>query len=208
MLIENKRVVSSLAWFGILLPFILFAWGFYQVQFAGDILYYGAEPGKAIVHQMGQWALGFLLVVIGVAPLRSISVVNLVPVRRRLGLAVFTFSSVHLLAYLLLLLGLEFSELSADIQKRPYILLGFSAFLLLIPLAVTSSKNWQRRLRQNWKRLHKLVYVVVALVLMHIWWQVKAGFALALISSVIAAVIISIRIRPYLLASFKSSSNL
>jgi sulfoxide reductase heme-binding subunit YedZ len=208
MLIDNKRIVSGLAWFSILLPLLLFVWGFYQVQFAGDILYYGAEPGKAIVHQIGQWALGFLLVVIAVTPLRSLTVVNLIPVRRRLGLAVFAYSALHLTAYLLLLLGLEFDELSADIQKRPYILIGFSAFLLLIPLTVTSTKNWQRRLKQNWKRLHKLVYIVVALVLMHLWWQVKAAFELALITSVIAAVIISIRIKPYLLARFQTSSNL
>jgi sulfoxide reductase heme-binding subunit YedZ len=208
MLIENKKVVSYTTWLVIALPVMLFAWGFYQVQFAGDILYYGAEPGKAIVHQMGQWALGFLLVVIAVTPLRSILLVNLVPVRRRLGLAVFTYSSLHLLAYLLLILGLEFAELGADIQKRPYILIGFAAFLLLIPLTITSTKNWQRRLRQNWKRLHLLVYVIVILVLMHLWWQVKAGFELALISTIIAAVIIAIRIKPLLLARLKTSSNL
>lgn len=208
MLIENKKVVSYTTWLVIALPVMLFAWGFYQVQFAGDILYYGAEPGKAIVHQMGQWALGFLLLVIAVAPLRSILLVNLVPVRRRLGLAVFAYSSLHLLAYLLLILGLEFTELGADIQKRPYILIGFAAFLLLIPLTITSTKNWQRRLRQNWKRLHLLVYVIVILVLMHLWWQVKAGFELALISTIIAAVIIAIRIKPLLLARLKTSSNL
>ena len=64
MIITNKKHISSFAWFLVLLPLILFAWGFYQVQFAGDILYYGAEPGKAIVHQMGQWSLGFLILVL------------------------------------------------------------------------------------------------------------------------------------------------
>jgi len=208
MLIDNKKIVSRLVWLSIFLPVVLFAWGFYQVQFAGDILYYGAEPGKAIVHQMGQWALGFLIAVIAVTPFRSMSVVNLVPVRRRLGLAVFIYSLLHLIAYIVLILGLEFAELGADIQKRPYILIGFAAFLLLLPLAVTSTKNWQRRLRQNWKRLHKLVYVIAVLVLMHLWWQVKAGFALALISSAIVFLIISIRIKPYILARLKTSSNL
>jgi sulfoxide reductase heme-binding subunit YedZ len=87
-------------------------------------------------------------------------------------LAVFVYSFLHLLAYLLLLLGLEFNELGADIQKRPYILFGFAAFVLLAPLAVTSTNNWQRRLMSNWKRLHKLVYIVIILVLMHLWWQV------------------------------------
>jgi len=208
MLIENKRIVSYFAWSIISLPVLLFAWGFYQVQFAGDILYYGVEPGKAIVHQMGQWALGFLLAVISIAPLKSVLLVNLVPIRRRLGLAVFAYSFLHLLAYLLLLLGLEFSELGADIQRRPYILFGFAAFVLLAPLAVTSTNNWQRRLKLNWKRLHKLVYIVTFLVLMHLWWQVRAGFGLALFSTLMAVIIITIKIKPSLLARLKTSSKL
>jgi sulfoxide reductase heme-binding subunit YedZ len=208
MLIENKRIVSYFAWSIISLPVLLFAWGFYQVQFAGDILYYGVEPGKAIVHQMGQWALGFLLAVISITPLKSVLLVNLVPIRRRLGLAVFAYSFLHLLAYLLLLLGLEFSELGADIQRRPYILFGFAAFVLLAPLAVTSTNNWQRRLKLNWKRLHKLVYIVTFLVLMHLWWQVRAGFGLALFSTLMAVIIIAIKIKPSLLARLKTSSKL
>jgi sulfoxide reductase heme-binding subunit YedZ len=208
MLIENKRIVSYFAWSIISLPVLLFAWGFYQVQFAGDILYYGVEPGKAIVHQMGQWALGFLLAVISITPLKSVLLVNLVPIRRRLGLAVFAYSFLHLLAYLLLLLGLEFSELGADIQKRPYILFGFAAFVLLAPLAVTSTNNWQRRLKLNWKRLHKLVYIVTFLVLMHLWWQVRAGFGLALFSTLMAVIIIAIKIKPSLLARLNTSSKL
>jgi sulfoxide reductase heme-binding subunit YedZ len=208
MLIENKRIVSYFAWSIISLPVLLFAWGFYQVQFAGDILYYGVEPGKAIVHQMGQWALGFLLAVISITPLKSVLLVNLVPIRRRLGLAVFAYSFLHLLAYLLLLLGLEFSELGADIQRRPYILFGFAAFVLLAPLAVTSTNNWQRRLKLNWKRLHKLVYIVTFLVLMHLWWQVRAGFGLALFSTLMAVIIIAIKIKPSLLARLNTSSKL
>jgi sulfoxide reductase heme-binding subunit YedZ len=123
-------------------------------------------------------------------------------------LAVFVYSFLHLLAYLLLLLGLEFNELGADIQKRPYKLFGFAAFVLLAPLAVTSTNNWQRRLMSNWKRLHKLVFIVIILVLMHLWWQVRADFGLAFFGTHIAAIIIAIKIKPSLLARLKTSSTL
>jgi sulfoxide reductase heme-binding subunit YedZ len=186
----------------------MFAWGFYQVQFAGDILYYGAEPGKAIVHIMGQWSVGYLLVVLAVTPLRNLGVINLVSVRRRLGLAVFAYAVLHLLMYLLLLLGLEFEDLAADIQKRPYILVGFAAFLLLVPMAITSTRKWQRRMGRKWKILHRLIYVVGPLILFHLWWQVKAGFGLAFFISVLMLIIFLLRFKPFLLASAKSSSNL
>jgi sulfoxide reductase heme-binding subunit YedZ len=208
MILNNKKYISSLAWVAVLLPLIMFAWGFYRVQFAGDILYYGAEPGKAIVHIMGQWSVGFLLVVLAVTPLRTLGLVNLVFVRRRLGLAVFVYAALHLLMYLLLLLGLEFGDLAADIQKRPYILVGFAAFILLTPMAITSTKKWQRRMGRKWKVMHRSVYVVGLLVLFHLWWQVKAGFGLAFIITALMLIIFLFRFKPFLLASFKSSPNL
>ena len=104
--------------------------------------------------------------------------------------------------------GLEFEELAADIEKRPYILVGFAALLLLIPLAVTSTRNWQRRMGRNWKVLHRLVYVVALLVLLHLWWQVKAGFGLAFIATVIMLCVFVLRFKPSVLESLKTSSNL
>ena len=208
MIIKSTKWISGFAWLLVFLPIVMMGWGFYQVQFAGDILYYGAEPGKAIVHQIGQWALGFLILVLAVTPLRLLNLVNLVAVRRRIGLAVFVYAFLHIFMYLLLMLGLEFDELGADIQKRPYILIGFLAFLLLIPMAVTSTKSWKKRLKKNWKPLHRLVYVVALLVLLHLWWQVKAGFALALVASILMMIIFIFRIRPFFLARLKSSSRL
>jgi sulfoxide reductase heme-binding subunit YedZ len=208
MMFNNKAIISSFTWVAVLLPLLMFAWGFYQVQFAGDILYYGAEPGKAIVHTMGQWSVAYLLVVLAITPLRALGWINLVSVRRRLGLAVFAYATLHLLMYLLLLLGLEFSELASDIQKRPYILVGFAAFIFLVPMAITSSKKWQRRLGRKWKLLHRLIYIVGLLVLLHLWWQVKAGFGLAFVITILMLIIFLFRFKPFVLARIKSSSNL
>ena len=177
------------------------------MQFAGDILYWGAEPGKAVVHIVGEWALFFLGLVLLSRHNKKLGL-NLMAYRRRLGLAVFFYALLHVTAYLLLILGLEWSDLAADIQKRPYILVGALAVVLLLPMAVTSTKAWQKRLRHNWKKLHLLIYPVSLLVLVHLWWQVKAEFSLALLSSLIVLVVFVLRFLPTLLAHRKTSSNL
>lgn len=208
MKINKTNLISGLAWFLIVLPLVNMSWGFHQVQYEGSILYYGAEPGKAVVHELGQWALFFLILVLSITPLKTATKINLLSIRRRLGLSVSFYAVMHLLAYLVLLLGMEWADLAADIEKRPYILIGFLALILLVPLTITSTKGWQRRLKKNWKRLHQLIYLVAILVLVHLWWQVKAGFSLAFFVTMVMLVIFFIRITPWLLARFKSSSNL
>ena len=116
--------------------------------------------------------------------------------RRRLGLAAFMYALLHMLAYTALILGFEISELVADIQKRPYILVGALAILLMLPLAVTSTKGWQRRLKRNWKTLHLLIYPTALLVLVHLWWQVRAGFLLASTMTLLVVVMFILRFLP------------
>ena len=200
-------IKNTLTWLLVFLPCLQLIFGFYQVQFAGDILYWGAEPGKAVVHIVGEWALFFLGLVLLSRHIKKLGL-NLMAYRRRLGLAVFFYALLHVTAYLLLILGLEWSDLAADIQKRPYILVGALAVVLLLPMAVTSTKAWQKRLRHNWKKLHLLIYPVSLLVLIHLWWQVKAEFSLALLSSLIVLVVFVLRFLPTLLAHRKTSSNL
>lgn len=199
--------LNSLIWLLVFLPLLQLAWGIYQVQIMGDLLYWGAEPGKAVVHILGEWALFYLVVVLAVRHVKNLGL-NLLLYRRRLGLSVFVYALLHLFAYLLLMLGLQWGDLAQDIQKRPYILVGALAIVLLLPLAVTSTKVWQKRLKRKWKTLHLLVYPVAILVMIHLWWQVKAEFSLALLISVLFVSFISLKIYPILLAYKKTSSNL
>ena len=199
--------LNSLIWLLVFLPLLQLALGIYQVQIMGDLLYWGAEPGKAVVHIVGEWALLYLALVLAVRYIKKLGL-NLMPYRRRLGLSVFFYAVLHMLAYLLLMLGLEWSDLAEDVQKRPYILVGALAILLLLPLAVTSTKGWQKRLKRKWKTLHLLVYPVAVLVMIHLWWQVKAEFSLALLISVLFISFIVLKIYPILLAYKKTSSNL
>ena len=207
---KNKAQVylSGLIWLLVILPVIQLLYGFYQVQFAGDIFYYGPEPAKAVVHTLGLWAMSFLFLVLSARHLKRWLKVNLQPMRRRLGLATFIYAVLHMLAYTALILGFEFSQLAADIQKRPYILVGALAILLMLPLAVTSTKTWQKRLKRKWKSLHMLVYPVAILVLVHLWWQVRAGFLLASSMTILVLIMFILRFLPIRLAQAKTSSNL
>lgn len=202
------NVKSNVMWLLVLAPLIQLLYGVYQLQIAGNIFYWGAEPGKVIVHLIGQWALVFLGLVLLSRHIKAWPIMNIMKYRRRIGLAAFLYGALHMLAYLGFLLGFEFSELVADIEKRPYILMGFIALVLLVPLAVTSTKGWQKRLKQKWKPLHLLVYPASILVLIHLWWQVKAGFMLAIVATVILLTLFVLRFFPQSLALRKTSSNL
>ena len=206
---NNKQAYLSLfIWLLVFFPLVQLVYGFYQVQFAGDIFYYGPEPAKAVVHSLGLWAMSFLFVVLSVRHLKRWLKFNLQPMRRRLGLAAFIYALLHMMAYTALILGFEFSELAADIQKRPYILVGALAIILMLPLALTSTKGWQCRLKRKWKTLHLLVYPIAVLVLIHLWWQVRAGFLLASTMTFILLIMFILRFLPSQLAHRKTSSNL
>jgi sulfoxide reductase heme-binding subunit YedZ len=145
----------------------------------------GANPVEEITHRTGLAALSLLVVTLAVTPARDLSGVGALAVLRRpLGLFAFWYAVLHLLTYVvdqtyLSGLGLSPAAVWEDIRTRPYITLGFSAFLLLIPLAITSTKGWIKRLgAARWQRLHRLVYVACALAVLHFVWLVKADLLL------------------------------
>tara|TARA_A100001011_G_scaffold292891_1_gene304679 strand:+ start:9858 stop:10445 length:588 start_codon:yes stop_codon:yes gene_type:complete len=153
----------------------------------------GADPGKELVRFNGQCALVFLLLTQVLTPLKEVTGFNLVSIRRILGLFCFLYASLHFTAYLLLLLEFRFSELSDDLVKRPYISVGFAAFILLLPLAITSN-NWMvARFRGRWKTLHKLVYPALFLALLHLIWLTKNDYSLTLIYVVIGLILLLVR---------------
>ncbi len=134
----------------------------------------GADPVKTLEHECGKTALNFLLLTLAVTPVKNIlGFPQLLRLRRMLGLFAFFYAVVHFSVYLVLDLELNWSTLGADIAKRPYITIGFTALLLLIPLAATSTNGMMRRLGRRWQTLHRLVYAIAILGVWHFYWQVK-----------------------------------
>lgn len=139
----------------------------------------GSDPEKALTGLSGIWALRFLLLTLFVTPARQLFRLKSLPqYRRMLGLYAFFYASMHLLCYLTFLLRWRAADLLADFLERPYISMGILAFIMLIPLAVTSNRAMIQRLGgKSWKRLHRLVYLVAILALIHLVWQTRSDFS-------------------------------
>ena len=136
----------------------------------------GANPAEALLRRTGDWTLRFLCLVLAVTPLRQLlNLPLLARFRRMLGLYVFFYASLHLLCYAWFDMGLEWADIVADISKRPFILVGFAAWALLLALALTSPKFMLKALGgKRWQWLHRAVYVVAPLALLHFFWM-RAG---------------------------------
>lgn len=172
-MVRLRRVVLFLLG---MIPFIYITQAIIRLQ-SGEWEILGPEPGKAVVWHTGIWAFNFLLLTLAVTPLRRLSKQPwLIQHRRMLGLFTFFYASLHLLAYIAFLLEWQLNELGTEVVKRPYLLLGLSAWLLLLPLAVTSTRRWQRRLKHKWKNLHKLVYVLAVLAAIHYLLQIRSSW--------------------------------
>jgi sulfoxide reductase heme-binding subunit YedZ len=135
----------------------------------------GTDPVAQLEHRSGDWALRLLLATLAITPLRRISGWHkAIRFRRMLGLFASFYVSVHLAIYLAIDLGGFWSQLLGEIVKRPYITVGFAAWLLLIPLALTSTQKMMRRLGRRWQPLHRLAYLIALLGVLHYFWLVKA----------------------------------
>jgi sulfoxide reductase heme-binding subunit YedZ len=137
----------------------------------------GPNPVEALLHGLGLWGLRLLLITLCVRPAATLwHQPRLMRLRRMLGLFAFTYLVLHFLTWLVLDQALEARNVAADIVKRPYITVGFTAFVLLLPLAVTSTDGWMRRLGRRWHALHRLVYPAALLGCLHFLWLVKADW--------------------------------
>ena len=155
----------------------------------------GANPIEELLHELGRWGLKFLLLTLAVTPLRRLSGWNwLLRFRRMLGLFSFFYIVLHFAVYAVLDQGLNLNAIIEDVIKRPYITLGMTGLLLLIPLAVTSTKAMMRRLGKRWQRLHRLVYVIAIVGVWHFYWQVKLDTLDATVYAVILLVLLGFRI--------------
>jgi sulfoxide reductase heme-binding subunit YedZ len=153
-------------------PGIYLAWQFWRAwNYLPSTL--GKEPVKGLEHATGELAIRFLALTMAVTPIRQLTGWNAIaPYRRLVGLFMFWYASAHLAVFYALDLEMNLSEVLTEIVKRPYITVGFAAWLLLVPLALTSTTGWIRRLGgRRWNRLHKLTYAVVVLGLVHFFWS-------------------------------------
>jgi len=156
----------------------------------------GVNPIEALLHELGRWGLKFLLLTLAITPLRRWTGWTWLPrFRRMLGLFGFFYIVLHFTTYAVLDQSLDFASIIEDVVKRPYITLGMTALLLLIPLALTSTKGMMRRLGKRWKKLHRLVYVIAVLGAWHFYWQVKLDTLDATVYAVILALLLLLRMK-------------
>lgn len=154
----------------------------------------GANPVESLLHRVGWWGLFVLLATLVVSPLRNLTgMSSLIRIRRMLGLFAFAYVALHFTVYAVLDQGLALKPIIEDIIKRPYITVGIAALLLLLPLALTSNNFSQRRLKQRWKKLHKLTYVIAILGVWHFWWQVKLDTSEPIIFALVLSVLLGYR---------------
>ena len=156
-----------------------------------------ANPIEFITRATGDWTLYFLCLTLAVTPLRRFTGINeLLRLRRMLGLFTFFYASLHFLTFIWFDHFFDLAEIMRDVFKRPFIAIGFLAFILLVPLALTSNDAMLRRLGRRWSLLHRLIYPIAILALLHFWWM-RAGkhnFAEPLVMSAVVAILLALRL--------------
>ena len=170
-----------------LVPCVWLVWN----AFTGGL---GVNPIEEITHRTGDWTLRFLLLTLAMTPLRRVFGWGWpLRIRRLLGLYAFFYASLHLVTYLWFDQFFVWSEILADIAKRPFITVGMLAFVAMLPLALTSTNGMMRRLGRHWKQLHRLVYPVAILGVVHFWWLVKADIREPAVYAAVLAVLLGYR---------------
>ena len=195
---QTIRLIKAVLFIACLVPFLTLVWRAFELGGA-DL---GTNPIEKIQDTLGEWGQRFLLITLAVTPLRDwFNAPWLIQLRRMLGLYAFTYVLLHFLTWLILDQGVYWEGILTDISKRPFITIGFAALVLLIPLAVTSTNGMMRRLGKRWKKLHRLIYVIVLLGVWHYYWQVKADVREPLIYLTIALVLLGWRLKKRLAVS-------
>lgn len=188
--VERVRQLKRALFVSALLPLLINVW-----LAAQDRL--GANPIESLTRSSGDWTLYFLTLTLAITPLRRLSGQHwLQALRRMLGLFAFFYACLHFTTFIWFDHFFDLAEVGRDVWKRPFITIGFAALLLLIPLAVTSTDAMQRRLGRRWSQLHRLVYGVALLALLHFWWMRagKQNFAEPILMGVIIMMLLAARV--------------
>ena len=156
----------------------------------------GPEPVKEITHFTGEWTLLFIIFTLSMSPLKKITKLNVwISFRRMLGLFLFFYATLHMLTYVVIDYRLDLQSISKDIITKKFIFVGFAAWVLLLPLALTSSKRALIYLKDKWKKLHRLIYIIAILGLVHFIWLVKKDLTEPLIYAVIILILLLFRFK-------------
>lgn len=159
----------------------------------------GPNPVEAMIRGFGDWGIYFILIGLSISPVRKIFNLNwLTQFRRMIGLFAFFYVTMHFSSYIWFEQFFDIEKIINDIVKRPFITIGFVSFLMLVPLALTSSNKMMRRLKKNWGRLHKLVYPISVLTLLHYFMMVKADYLVPGVLLVILSILLAYRLMLYL----------
>ena len=182
------RLVKPVIFFMALFPFI---WLLLKV-FQNDL---GPDPAQALSIETGEWTLRFLLLTLAITPFRQIfRMVEIARLRRMIGLFAFFYASIHFLSWMAFILGFRWLAIAEELVERPYITVGFLAYVILFLLGVTSTNSMVRRLGKNWKRLHKFVYAASILAIVHLLWILRTDVTEAVIYGVLLAILLGYRI--------------
>ena len=194
--ILSSRWTKAVAFLLCLYPFLRLLWPFYKLLTGGYAPIFGANPVEYITHYTGDWTIRFLMITLSVTPLRKIfNQPKLARYRRMLGLFAFFYVCLHFSVWLVLDKFFDVHEMWADILKRRYITVGMLGFAMLIPLAVTSTAGWVRRMGfVQWQRLHRLIYFAALAGVIHYMWLVKSDERLPLMYGAILAVLMLCRV--------------
>ncbi|HYI97384.1 MAG TPA: protein-methionine-sulfoxide reductase heme-binding subunit MsrQ [Bryobacteraceae bacterium] len=187
------RKVTKIAVFVLCLaPLVSLSWRFYK-----DDL--GANPIEFLTHATGDWTLRFLLITLAITPVRKLlDQPQLIRFRRMLGLFAFFYGCLHLMTYVWLDQFFDWPGIWKDIAKRPFVTAGFASFVLMVPLAITSTAGWIRRLGgRRWQLLHRLIYVSAAAGVIHYLWLVKSDVRLPLLYGGVVGVLLLYRVLVY-----------
>jgi sulfoxide reductase heme-binding subunit YedZ len=196
----RPKLIKPFVFLACLVPVALLAIGALRGQL-------GANPIEKITHQTGDWTLILLLVTLAITPLRRITGLNeLIAFRRMLGLFAFFYVTLHFFTYIWLDKFFDWHEIVKDVYKRPFITAGFTGFVLLMPLAITSTKGWIRRLGKRWQLLHRLIYASAIAGVVHYIWLVKKDVRKPLIYAVMLTILLLWRIANWLLKRQKNAS--
>ena len=175
--------------------FLLCLWPLYSIIYQIFYNKLGAEPVDKIINHFGEWTLIFIFLTLSMSPLKKITNSTIwIKYRRMLGLFVFFYASIHLLSYVGLDYRFDFQPIINDVLKKKFVFIGFAAWLLLIPLAITSSNKMMKILKHNWKKIHRLIYVIGIFGVLHFIWLSKTIFFKPLIFLVILIILLLFRV--------------